>query len=235
MSIVTMTPQVSLLDNIFWNALSGPHAKFAVGAGGARRYAPGFSPMLAFADPERPDFESIAPFCQAGEHFYTDGWSGPPPRGWQLELEATMCKMVWHGVLPATDEGLGAVPLGPEHAAQALDLATRMRPGPFGLRTLELGEYLGCFDDGRLVAMAGERLAAGTLREISGVCTDPTHQGRGLARRLSLALVRKQLLRNETPFLHVMSANETAHRLYGQMGFRDYRESVVRIVKRMAA
>jgi GNAT superfamily N-acetyltransferase len=189
--------------------------------------------MLAFSDPGRPDFESIAPFCQAGEHFYTDGWSGPSPSGWHVELEATMYKMVWDGAPPADDESLGADRLGPEHATQALDLATRMRPGPFGPRTLELGEYLGCFEHGRLIAMAGERLAAGSLHEISGVCTDPRHQGRGLARRLSLALVRKQLARGETPFLHVMSANQAAHRLYEQMGFCDYRESVVRIVTPM--
>ena len=29
----------NLLDNIFWHSLSGPHAKFAAGAGGARRFA----------------------------------------------------------------------------------------------------------------------------------------------------------------------------------------------------
>ena len=37
-------------------------------------------------------------------------------------------------------------------------------------------------DQAVLVAMAGERMQAGPWREISGVCTDPGHQGRGLAR-----------------------------------------------------
>ena len=40
-----------LLDNIMWNCLSGPHAKFATGAGAVRRYAPGFSPIVGCEDP----------------------------------------------------------------------------------------------------------------------------------------------------------------------------------------
>jgi predicted GNAT family acetyltransferase len=63
-------------------------------------------------------------------------------------------------------------------------LAQLTRPGPFGPRTIELGEYFGAVEDGRLVAMAGERMAASGLREISGVCTHPDHQGRGHPNRL---------------------------------------------------
>jgi predicted GNAT family acetyltransferase len=95
---------------------------------------------------------------------------------------------------------------------------------------MELGEYFGCFEGDRLVAMAGERMAAGTLREISGVCTHPDVQGRGYARHLMIKLVRRQMQRDETPFLHVMRDNAGARRLYARMGFRDYRESVVRVV-----
>jgi predicted GNAT family acetyltransferase len=78
--------------------------------------------------------------------------------------------------------------------------------------------------------MAGERMFAGPLREISGVCTHPDFQRRGLARRLMLKLVRRQMQRGETPFLHVMTSNSNACRLYERMGFRTYRESVVRVV-----
>jgi len=142
-----------------------------------------------------------------------------------------MFKMTWDGALPAAEDGaLDARPLGPADAAQALELATLTKPGPFGLRTIELGEYFGCFDGDRLIAMAGERMRAGTLHEISGVCTHPEFQGRGLARRLMLTLIRRELQRGETPFLHVMRANEGAHGLYQRMGFRDHAEAVVRVV-----
>jgi GNAT superfamily N-acetyltransferase len=221
-----------LLDNIFWNTLSGQHAHLSSGTDRARRYASGFSPIVGFPDPLQPDFAALAPFCEPGERFYCDAWSGPAPEGWRIEAESTMYRMVWDGVLPARDEAPDAIPLGPQHAAQALELALLTRPGPFGLRTIELGDYFGYFDDARLVAMAGERMAAPGLREISGVCTHPDHQGRGYARRLMLKLIRRQLLRGETPFLHVMRANEAAHGLYLRMGFRDYLETVVRVVSR---
>ena len=222
-----------LLDNIFWHALSGPHARFSEGTATAKRFARGFSPILGFASPQAPDLAAIAPFCGADEHFYTDGWNGPVPAGWRLDLESTMVKMVWDATPPDEDPAPEAIPLRPEHAPQALALAVLTNPGPFGIRTIELGEYFGYFDGERLVAMTGERSAAPGLREISGVCTHPDFQGRGLARKLGLKVIRRQMLRGETPFLHVMSHNTTAHTMYQRMGFRDHRESPVRVVSRV--
>jgi GNAT superfamily N-acetyltransferase len=225
----------ALLDNIFWNALTGPHARFAVGSGATRRFAKGFPPMLGFADPMRPDFAAIAPHCASDEHFYTDGWAGPAPPGWQVDLEATMVKMAWDGRKAPGDAAPDARPLRAEHADQAVALAVLTNPGPFGPRNIELGDYFGIFEGERLVAMAGERLAAGPMREISAVCTHPDFQGRGLARRLVDKLVRRQLARGETPFLHVMTTNVLGHGLYQRLGFVDYREAVVRIVSRTAS
>lgn len=93
----------------------------------------------------------------------------------------------------------------------ALELATLTHPGPFGPRTLEPGEYFGPFAGPRLIAMAGERMQAGSFREISGVCTDPEFQGRDHARRLMVKPIRRQLLRGQTPFLPVMRDNVAAH------------------------
>ena len=220
-----------VFDDIVWRSLTGAHAGFAAGSGGARRYAPGFSPIIGFADAARPDFAALAPHCPSDEHFYCDGWDGAAPPDWRIDVETTMFKMVWDGGLPA-DEAPDAIALGPEHAAQATALATLTKPGPFGPRTIELGEYFGCFDGDRLIAMAGERFHAAPLREISGVCAHPAAQGRGYARRLMTKLIARQMQRGETPCLHVMRDNERAHRLYERMGFRDYRASVVRVVSR---
>ena len=220
----------TLLDNIMWNCMSGPHAHFAVGAGDVRRYAPGFSPIIGCRDPERPDFATLEGFCQPGESFYVDIWSGPAPAGREIAREPRMHKMVWDAPAPEGDAAPDATLLRPEHAPRAVELAKLTNPGPFGIRTPELGEYFGYFEGERLVAMAGERTAAGPMREISGVCTHPDFQGRGYARRLVDKLVRRQLARGETPFLHVMSTNHAGHGLYQRMGFRDYRETVVRVV-----
>lgn len=224
------------LDNIFWNSLSGPHRNFAVGTPSALRYAPGFSPIVAFPDAEAPDFAALEPFCPQGESFYVDGWSGPVPDGWKIDMESTMYRMYWKGTLqdpwPGEDEAPDAVPLGPEHAAHALELALLTRPGPFGLRTIELGDYFGYFEGDRLVAMAGERMCAGDYHEISGVCTHPDFQGRGYAKRLMGKLLRRHMLREKISFLHVVRTNTTAHTLYQRMGFGTHCESVVRVVSR---
>jgi ribosomal protein S18 acetylase RimI-like enzyme len=224
------------LDNVIWNSLVGPHAVFAVGSRGARRYARGFSPIIGFADPQRPDFEALAPWCEHGEQLYCSGWDGPVPTGWQVETDSTMCLMVCgadstSGPLAGrAGEPDGARRLGPQHAQQAMALAQLTRPGPFGLRTIELGDYFGYFEGERLVAMAGERMHVGPFREISGVCTHPEFQGRGLARALMRTLMALQRSRGQTSFLHVMSANQGARRLYEDLGFRNYLEPVVRVV-----
>ena len=225
-----------VLDNIIWNTLVGPHARYAAGSNGARRYARGFSPIVGFANAQRPDFDALTPICDPGEHFYCSGWDGPAPAGWQIEADSTMCLMVYaasaSGPLP---EPIGAASqLGPEHAAQAVDLAALTLPGPFGLRTIELGDYFGVFEGERLVAMAGERMQAGAYHEISGVCTHPDYQGRGLARQLMLIVMNLQRAREETPFLHVMSDNTSARRLYERMGFSNYLEPVVRVISPVA-
>lgn len=105
-------PMKHLLDNVIWNTLTGPHAVYSVGTDVARRYAPGFTPIVGFANPACPDFDSLAPFCASGKHFYVGGWSGSAPAGWRIDAESSMFQMVWEAAAPATDEAADAVPLG---------------------------------------------------------------------------------------------------------------------------
>jgi hypothetical protein len=130
-------------DNIVWNALSGPHADHAAGTDEARRYAAGFSPIVGFADPEHPNVDALAPFCESGESFYCDGWSGAAPSSWHVHAEEIMLKMIFDASMPASDDAHEAVALRTEHREQVLELVALTRPGPFGPRTPELGEYFG--------------------------------------------------------------------------------------------
>ena len=224
---------LALLPNVVWHALAGPQARFAEGSATAKRYARGFSPIVGFPDPDRPDFDALAACCEVGEHVYVGGWSGPCPRGWRSDEDSSAHQMVWEGGAPERDDALDATRLGAANVPGMLALVAATKPGPFGPRTVELGDYWGVFDGGRLVAMAGERMEAGALREVSGVCTDPLWQGRGLARRLMLKLVREQLRRGQLPFLHVMRENAHAAGLYERMGFRRRGELAVRVVSRI--
>jgi GNAT superfamily N-acetyltransferase len=215
--------------DIIWQTLTGRQAHFSVGGETARRYAPGFSPIISFANIAAPDFAALTLHCSPGETFYTDGWTGLPTGGWEVEEESTMFKMIWDAPLPPEQNTEAMVRLGPQHAEEALRLAQLTNPGPFGIRTLELGEYFGYFDGTNLVAMTGERMDAGDFREVSGVCTHPDFLGRGYASTLIRHVVRRQMQRNQNPFLHVMSQNP-ARALYKKLGFRDSLESVVRVI-----
>ena len=98
------------------------------------------------------------------------------------------------------------------------------RTGPFRPRTYELGTYLGLHRDGRLVALAGERLHPTGWTEISAVCTDPAYRRQGLASHLVRGVAAGIRERGETPFLHTGAANTRAIDLYLAMGFELRRE-----------
>jgi GNAT superfamily N-acetyltransferase len=216
------------LDNVIWETLSGLHARHTVGTATARRMLRGFPPFAGFADNERPDLESLRPFVEPGEPVYTAGWRGAIPRGWHVDFEAVAMQYVYEGDPPAVDAAPEAVRLGTGHVDEMTALTDLTKPGPFGPRNIELGEYYGIFDEGRLVAMTGERLGCGGYREVSGVCTHPVYQGRGHARRLMEKVMRLQMARGERPCLHVMAANARARSLYERMGFRARRELLLR-------
>ncbi|MFD8820089.1 GNAT family N-acetyltransferase, partial [Streptomyces sp. NPDC059627] len=114
-----------------------------------------------------------------------------------------------------------AVRLGPDDVPDILDLVARTEPGPVRTRTVEMGAYLGIRHHGRLIAMAGERLRLPGWTEISAVCTDPEHQGRGLATRLVRAVAAGIRERGDTPFLHAAPGNANAIRLYESIGFTE--------------
>jgi predicted GNAT family acetyltransferase len=100
-----------------------------------------------------------------------------------------------------------------------LALTARTKPGPFHRRTCEMGDYFGLRKHGTLVAMAGERLHVPGHTELSAICTDPEHLGRGYAAALMQLIVRRIRARGERPFLHVRPENTRAITLYERMGF----------------
>jgi len=109
--------------------------------------------------------------------------------------------------------------LGTGDVPEILALIERTKPGPFLPRTVEMGSYYGIRVDGRLVAMAGERLHPPGWTEISAVCTDNDFRGRGLGTTLIRAVAAGIRERGELPFLHAVQSNTNAIRLYESLGF----------------
>ena len=105
---------------------------------------------------------------------------------------------------------------------EMIELARATEPGPFEKNTIAMGTYLGAREDGRLIAMAGERLQPDGWIEVSGVCTLPEARGKGLATGLVTALAHRAADMSCGSFLHVVEGSpsmETALSVYGQCGF----------------
>jgi ribosomal protein S18 acetylase RimI-like enzyme len=219
-----------LLDNPVLSSLAGPHACFAQRRGNVLRYPRDVCPFVAMpAEPNAADWADAAQLAGPGGVLALAA-DPPRPAGWQTERRLEGVQMTGEAVAGKADPE--AVLLGPADVPEMLSLAERTRPGPFLRRTHEMGTYLGIRRDGALVAMAGERLHPAGWTEVSAVCTDPAWRGHGLASRLVLAVAAGIQARGEVPFLHAVTSNVNAIRLYEELGFgirRPFVFSVLRV------
>ncbi|MER9404830.1 GNAT family N-acetyltransferase [Mesorhizobium caraganae] len=121
-------------------------------------------------------------------------------------------QMVAEALLPAVSEER-AQQLTLDDAAEMLALASLTRPGPFTLKALSLGDFWGVKINGRLAAMAGERMKQPGYSELSGVCSHPDFRGGGLGRLLSVFVSNRIMARGEVPYLHAYANNANAIRI----------------------
>jgi len=174
-----------------------------------------------FALPDDPDgslWRDVARLTGPGAHAVFFGPELSAPDEWEVVHDVPGVQLVDDGIAAAEDPE--AVLLGPADVPEMLALVERTKPGPFLPRTVELGTYLGVRRDGRLIAMAGERMHPPGFTEISAVCTDAEYRGQGLGTRLVLAIAAGIRARGETPFMHAAASNTNAIRLYSSLGFR---------------
>lgn len=155
----------------------------------------------------------------------------PDLPGLAVRLRRPAVQMVFAGDPPDGNDDEIA-PLGEPDAEQMLALATLTEPGPFRRDTRLMGNFVGVKRNGRLAAMAGERMHPPGHIELSGVCTHPDFRGEGLATRLSAHVTRAILTRGETPFLHAWKDNFGAIALYEKPGYRIRREMNVVVFER---
>ncbi|GAA4142272.1 GNAT family N-acetyltransferase [Leifsonia shinshuensis] len=210
------------LDDPAWNALTGPHAAFAVGDDRARRYPADMSPFASVADHgSDTDWSRLASLVAPGETLGV--FADAAPEGWEAVAGYDCYQYVFEGAAlpaaPVLGDDARLVPLGEADVADALDLVERTRPGPFFPRTIDFGGYHGVRVGDRLAAMAGQRMRPDGWCEVSAVCSDPEWRGRGFAVQVMLAVMRGILDRGERPFLHVETVNERAIAVYERLGF----------------
>ncbi|KAA9155405.1 GNAT family N-acetyltransferase [Amycolatopsis acidicola] len=207
-----------VLDNPSWSSLTGPHAGFAERHGQVLRYPVDMSPFLGVPSEPGPEaWADVAGLVGPGGTVVIAAPSGVPEDWTVLDITPGV-QLVDDGVEGAEDPE--AVVLTGADVPEMLELVARTRPGPFLKRTVEMGTYLGIRREGRLVAMAGERMHPPGWTEISAVCTDAEFRGQGLGTRLVLAVVARIRARGDRPFLHAAASNTGAIRLYESLGFR---------------
>jgi ribosomal protein S18 acetylase RimI-like enzyme len=221
----------ALLDNPVYAALCGAHARFAQVSGRARRYPVDVAPFLGLpSPPSAEDWRDAAGLVAPGTYAAVRYSGAELPDAWQAVEAFELVQMIEERVTGA--DCPEAIPLGAADVPEMLELVAQTEPGPFLTRTIELGDYLGIRCDGALVAMAGERFHLDGWTEISAVCTDPDHRGRGLASQLTRALIARIQLRSQRAFLHVLSTNAGAIRLYEELGFRVRQTATITVVTR---
>ena len=140
--------------------------------------------------------------------------------------------MLYAGSMPSADDAGEIAELGAADSADMLALARLTEPGPFEAETWRMGRFFGVRRDGRLAAMAGQRMRPPGHVELSGVCTHPDFRGQGLATGLSNHVTRVIIEDGETPFLHAWTDNLGAIALYEKLGYRIRRELNVAVFER---
>lgn len=216
-----MDPQAHSLDNPIWNALITEQTHLGVGTGPARRYHPDVAPFAAMEAESLDAWRALGQLLPAGQQVALLS-SDPvkPPSPLRAQPVGVIHQMVATRREARPADTPGIVTLGPANAEAMLALAEKTKPGPFCKRTHEMGRYIGIRAQGRLVAMAGERMHPAGHVEISAVCVDEAWRGQGLAARLVQRLEAEIWQRGESPFLHVLSNNRAAIALYERLGFR---------------
>jgi len=225
----------SALDNPVWSCLASNCAHLALGNTLALRFHPDYSPLSAVREARAEHVAALLALVHAEEELSITAVDvGDVPPHWEIIGRLRLVQMIRRGESPLPMSGDAVTVLSPDDVDDMLALVELTHPGPFRRRTVELGRYFGIRRDGRLLAMAGERMWIGDHREVSAVCTHPDAQGQGLARTLMAHVINGMLAAGQTPFLHVLSTNARAITTYEGLGFARRTEIALTRARRIA-
>lgn len=209
------------LDRPMWSALTGRQADFAVGSGGARRYQTDVSILAGIRDQSDAALDDLAALLpDEGHIFVAQNWDMRCPTGARIVDEKLAFQLVFEGQGTAQSHDHAIISLTKADWPDMLALATATEPGPFLHRTPALGGFWGVRREGRLIAMAGERMRQEGFSEISAICTDPAYRGRGLGKALTTHVRDRIIARGDHPYLHAFTTNTAAVALYEKLGFK---------------
>lgn len=222
------------LDNPVWSSLTTSHGDFALRTAHAARYPADVAPFAAVDAFDAEAAHQLWTLLAPGE---TVLFVGPSPAfgiGWRVEPLEDIAQMTCAERLPVRD-GPPVLALDESHVVDVLELTARVYPHYFRPRTVDMGRYFGIYDGETLAAVTGERMRFDGHVELSAICTNPAHTGRGYAQRLVALLTNEILDRGDVPFLHVSHRNARAKALYEHLGFRWRADVALMSATRVAA
>jgi predicted GNAT family acetyltransferase len=226
------------LDNVIWKALTTRQSEFAETFNQARRFPREINGLTALQEPDAEGYASLSELVgKGGTALLSLAKPYDLQPGWELILAFPGLQMVCEDREAWDDSNAAAFALeelGKDDSPAMVELATLTKPGPFGTRSHELGFYAGIRCQGKLVAMAGERLKVPGFTEVSAVCTHPEHTGKGYAQSLMIEVMRRIRERGEVPFLHVRQENTRAVGIYEKLGFRTRKVVHFVVIRRTA-
>lgn len=220
------------LDRAAWCALTTRQAHVAQGDARAVRMHPDYGQFSAPRDFTPENLAALAALIPPqGMVSVAPTEPFTPPPGARV-VQELLCHQMLADRLAVTAPDFSVTPLGDSDAQDMLALATLTDPGPFFRRTHQLGDFVGVRVNGKLVAMAGERLKLDGYTEISAVCTHPDYRGRGYAHGLMGVVAAKIAARGEIPILHVLAQKQAAIAMYEKLGFRLRRKLMIILLER---
>jgi predicted GNAT family acetyltransferase len=212
----------SVLDNPIWNALNTGDVLKNKGNEHVRHFDINTAPFIGMANWNEDSQRKIIELDE-------------PEREWFLLIADTinlidelvlLVTMPIHQFIctnlnraPIKDNQIQLLPLNESHIEEMITLTALTKPGPFSKDTIRFGNYHGIFEDGKLVAMGGERMHVANYTEISAICTHPNAQGKGYAASITQFLAAAIIEKGQIPFLHARTDNEKAIEVYKRLGF----------------
>lgn len=228
------------LDHAPWSSLDGDHRHLGIfdDSGRAAKYKKEVGLFGGLAEANAAGWDAAATITREGGIFGVfQAGVELPGSGWEVLFNEYANQFV-AGTMrdePVPADGAEVVQLGEGNIDAMVELTALAQPGPFKAGTAQMGKYFGIIgfgpEEGRLLAMAGQRFHPAGYIEVSAVCTHPDAQRRGYGGALTRRVVDEIRASGREAILHTRHNNDNARRLYEAMGF-EFRKPVDVVVAR---
>ena len=217
-----MIKGIQKLDNPVWYSLSETHKDISINYHNTKFYDPAYCPFGGFIETNNV-VAQIDEYSKLINHFFVVG-EKPLFSEKILLRNELICQQMILEQRVEINTGENVIALDDTFGESLSSLVNEVQPGYFKKKTNLMGNYFGIIQEGKLIAVTGERMRMNDFTEISAVVTHPFYTGKGFAKQLVAHTANKIFDENKTPYLHVAETNFGAIKLYEKLGFKTRRK-----------